>query len=90
MQPGSVLADVAIDQGGCFEGSNSTSFMVPIYVEYGVIHQCITNLPSAVPRTSPFALNHATLPYIIELAHNGYKKACLEYKSWLAYMFARE
>lgn len=78
MQPGSVVADVAIDQGGCFETSKPTNFDEPIYVEDGIIHQCITNLPSAVPRTSAFALNHATLPYIIELASKGYKKACLE------------
>ena len=78
MQPGSVVADVAIDQGGCFETSRPTDFFVPKYVFDGVIHQCITNLPSAVPRTSAFALNHATLPYIIELANKGYKRACLD------------
>lgn len=84
MQPGSVVADVAIDQGGCFETSRPTDFLAPTYVQDGVIHQCITNLPSAVPRTSAFALNNATLPYIIELAEKGYRKACLDNPSLLA------
>jgi alanine dehydrogenase len=84
MTAGSVIADVAIDQGGCFETSRPTNFKDPIYVEHGIIHQCITNLPSAVPRTSAFALNHVTLPYILELASKGYKKACLENPGLLA------
>jgi alanine dehydrogenase len=84
MPPGTVVADVAIDQGGCFETSHPTNFLEPTYVLDGVIYQCITNLPSAVPRTSAFALNNATLPYIIELAEKGYRKACLENPSLLA------
>ncbi len=84
MQPGSVVADVSIDQGGCFETSRATNFLTPSYVIDGVIHQCITNLPSAVPRTSAFALNNATLPYIIELAEKGYRKACLDNPSLLS------
>jgi alanine dehydrogenase len=84
MQPGTVVADVAIDQGGCLETSRPTNFLEPTYVVDGVIHQCITNLPSAVPRTSAFALNNATLPYIIELAEKGYRKACLDNPSLLA------
>lgn len=78
MQARSVVADVAIDQGGCFETSRETNFADPIYVEHGIIHQCITNLPAAVPRTSTYALNHATMPYILEIASKGYKKACLD------------
>ena len=84
MQPGSVVADVAIDQGGCFESSRPTDFYAPTYIENQVIHQCITNLPSAVPRTSAFALNNATLPYIILLAEKGYRQACRESPGLLA------
>jgi len=83
MQAGSVLIDIAIDQGGCFETSKPTNFQNPTYVEGGVIHQCITNLPGAVPRTSTFALNNATLPFIIELANKGYKQACLDNQNLL-------
>jgi alanine dehydrogenase len=78
MQPGSVIVDVAIDQGGCIETSRPTNFNAPTYIEYGVIHSCVTNLPGAVPRTSAFALNNATLPFIIEIADKGYKQACLD------------
>lgn len=77
MQAGAVIVDVAIDQGGCIESSRPTNFNAPTYVECGVIHQCVTNLPGAVPRTSAFALNNATLPFIIEIADKGYKQACL-------------
>lgn len=84
MQPGAVVADVSIDQGGCLEGCRPTNFLSPTYVLDGVIYQCITNLPSAVPRTSAFALNNATLPYIIELAEKGYRKACLDNRSLLS------
>ena len=84
MQPGSVVVDVAIDQGGCIETSRPTSFSDPTYVESGVIHQCITNLPGAVPRTSTFALNNATLAFIIELANKGYVQACLTNSNLLA------
>lgn len=76
MEPGSVMVDVAIDQGGCFETSRPTNFDQPTFVEQEIIHQCVTNLPGSVPRTSAFALNHATLPYIIELAEKGFVAAC--------------
>jgi alanine dehydrogenase len=71
MHPGAVLVDIAIDQGGCFETSRPTSHDVPTYIESGVVHYCVTNMPGAVPRTSTAALTHATLPYIKELAGRG-------------------
>jgi alanine dehydrogenase len=71
MQPGSVLVDIAIDQGGCFETSRPTSHDAPTYIESGVVHYCVTNMPGAVPRTSTAALTHATLPYIRALADKG-------------------
>jgi alanine dehydrogenase len=71
MKPGSVVVDVAIDQGGCFETSRPTSHDEPTFVESGVIHYCVTNMPGAVPRTSTFALCNATLPYIRRLADLG-------------------
>ena len=71
MRPGSVLVDVAIDQGGCFETSRPTTHSEPTYVEEGIVHYCVANMPGAVPRTSTFALNNATLPYILELAQHG-------------------
>jgi alanine dehydrogenase len=71
MQPGSVLVDIAIDQGGCFETSRPTSHDAPTYIESGVVHYCVTNMPGAVPRTSTAALTHATLPYIKLLADVG-------------------
>jgi len=78
MRPGSVFVDVAIDQGGCSETSKPTSHDEPTYVEEGIVHYCVTNMPSAVARTSAFALNNATLPFVIALADKGYKKALLE------------
>lgn len=75
MKPGSVLVDVAIDQGGCFETSKPTTHADPTYVVDGVIHYCVTNMPGAVPRTSTFALTNATLPYIKALADLGLEKA---------------
>lgn len=77
MRPGSVLVDVSIDQGGCFETSRTTTHAEPTYIEEGVVHYCVTNMPGAVPRTSTFALNNATLPYVLDLANKGYKKALL-------------
>ncbi len=71
MQPGSVLVDIAIDQGGCFETSRPTTHDAPSYVEEGVVHYCVTNMPGAVPRTSTAALTHATLPYVKALADKG-------------------
>lgn len=77
MQPGSVMVDVAIDQGGCFETSRPTTHHEPTYVVDGVVHYCVTNMPGAVPRTSTFALNNATLPFILNLVHKGVKLALL-------------
>jgi len=75
MQPGSVIVDVSIDQGGCFETSKATTHENPTYVVNGVVHYCVANMPGAVPRTSTFALNNATLPFILALANDGYKLA---------------
>ena len=71
MRPGSVLVDVAIDQGGCFETSHATTHDDPTYVVDGVIHYCVANMPGAVARTSTFALNNATLPFVVSLASKG-------------------
>ena len=71
MRPGSVLVDIAIDQGGCFETSRPTTHDAPSYVEEGVVHYCVTNMPGAVPRTSTAALTQATLPYVRALADKG-------------------
>ena len=71
MKPGSVLVDVAIDQGGCFETSHVTTHQDPTYVVDGITHYCVANIPGGVARTSTFALTNATLPYIIELANKG-------------------
>jgi alanine dehydrogenase len=78
MRPGSVVVDVAIDQGGCFETSRPTTHAAPTYVVDGVIHYCVTNMPGAVPRTSAFALNNATLPYVRALADKGWERATAE------------
>jgi alanine dehydrogenase len=75
MRPGSVLVDVAIDQGGCFATSRPTTHDEPTYLSDGIVHYCVTNMPGAVPRTATFALNNATLPFILQLADKGYKKA---------------
>jgi len=75
MKPGTVLVDIAIDQGGCFETSRPTTHAEPTYVLDGVIHYCVTNMPGAVPRTSTFALTNATLPYVRSLADHGWQKA---------------
>lgn len=75
MHPGAVMVDVAIDQGGCFETSHATTHDNPTYIEEGIVHYCVANMPGAVPRTSAFALNNATLPFIIALANKGAKGA---------------
>ncbi|OPX55138.1 alanine dehydrogenase [Oceanospirillum multiglobuliferum] len=75
MMPGSVLVDVAIDQGGCFETSRATTHEQPTFVEEGVIHYCVANMPGAVARTSTLALTHATLPFIVALADKGWQLA---------------
>jgi alanine dehydrogenase len=78
MKPGSVIVDIAIDQGGCCETSRPTSHSHPTYVEEGVIHYCVTNMPGAVARTSTFALNNATLPFVLALADKGWRQAVLD------------
>lgn len=75
MLPGSVIVDIAIDQGGCLETSRATTHDAPTFVEEGVIHYCVANMPGAVARTSTLALNNATLPYAIALADKGWKQA---------------
>ncbi len=75
MRPGSVVVDIAIDQGGCFETSRPTTHSHPTYVEEGVVHYCVTNMPGAVARTSTFALTNATLPFVLALAQKGWRKA---------------
>lgn len=78
MRPGSVIVDVAIDQGGCFETSKPTTHAEPTYVVDGVVHYCVANMPGAVPYTSTLALTNATLPYAIQLANKGWKQACAD------------
>ena len=75
MKPGSVIVDVAIDQGGCAETSKATTHDQPTYVVDNVIHYCVANMPGGVPRTSTHALNNATLPFTLALADKGWKKA---------------
>lgn len=75
MKPGSVVVDVAIDQGGCFATSKATTHAEPTYVVDDVVHYCVANMPGGVARTSTFALNNATLPFAVALANKGYKKA---------------
>ena len=78
MQPGSVLVDVAIDQGGCFETSRPTTHEEPTYYVDGILHYCVANIPGAVPYTSTLALTNATLPYALQLADKGWRKACTD------------
>ncbi len=77
MNAGSVIVDIAIDQGGCFETSKPTSHSAPTYVVDGVVHYCVTNMPGAVARTSTLALENATLPFTLALANKGYRKALI-------------
>ncbi|KMM34182.1 alanine dehydrogenase [Parabacteroides goldsteinii] len=81
MKPSSVLVDVAIDQGGCFETSHPTTHADPVYTVDGIVHYCVANIPGAVPQTSTLALTNATLPYVLELADKGWKEACKEDKT---------
>jgi alanine dehydrogenase len=76
MKKGAVIVDVAIDQGGCFETSKPTTHAEPCYEVDGVVHYCVANMPGAVPYTSTLALTNATLPYAVQLANKGWKKAC--------------
>lgn len=80
MQPGTVLVDVAIDQGGCFETSRPTTHLDPVFVIDDIVHYCVANIPGAVPMTSTLALTNATLPYALTLANIGWEKACKEHK----------
>jgi alanine dehydrogenase len=75
MKPGAVVVDVAIDQGGCFETSRPTTHAEPTYIVDRVVHYCVANMPGGVPRTSAFALNNATLPYVLMLADQGHRRA---------------
>ena len=76
MEPGTVLVDVAIDQGGCFETSRPTTHSEPVYIEEGIVHHCVANIPGAVPNTSTLALTNATLRYAVALADKGWQQAC--------------
>ena len=79
MSPGSVLVDIAIDQGGIFETTNQiTTHDKPIYIRHGVVHYAVANMPGAVPRTSTIALTNVTVPYAVQIANKGYKQACIE------------
>ena len=84
MKTGSVVVDVAIDQGGCFETSKATTHDNPTFIEEGVVHYCVANMPGAVARTSTEALNNVTLPFVVSLANKGYKKALLDDKHLLS------
>ena len=84
MKRGSVIVDVAIDQGGCVETSKPTTHGDPTYIVDDVVHYCVANMPGGVPRTSTFALNQATLPFLVKLANKGYQKALSEDKNFLA------
>jgi len=75
MKKGAAIVDISIDQGGCCETSSPTTHDNPTYVEEGVVHYCVTNMPGAVPRTSTMALTNATLPYVLEIANKGYERA---------------
>ncbi|MFQ6067227.1 MAG: alanine dehydrogenase, partial [bacterium] len=81
MKPGSVIVDVAIDQGGCVETSRPTPLSEPTYKVEGIIHYCVTNMPGCVPRTSTYALTNASLPYVLELANYGYPRALRQDKA---------
>ncbi len=84
MRPGSVVVDVSIDQGGCLETSHPTTHANPTYVEEGVVHYCVVNMAGAVPWTSTYALNNATLPYVLQLADEGYRQALLSSSHFLS------
>ena len=84
MKRGSVIVDVAIDQGGCTETSKPTTHGDPTYIIDDVIHYCVANMPGGVPRTSTLALNNATLPFLVKIANKGYQKALSEDKNFLA------
>ena len=78
MQPGTVIVDVAVDQGGCIETTKATTHDDPIYIIDDVVHYCVANMPGAVPYTSTIALTNVTLPYVLQIANKGWEKACEE------------
>jgi len=78
MKPGTVIVDISIDQGGCFETSRPTTHAAPTYIEEGVVHYCVTNMPGAVAQTSTVALNNATLPFVLAIADGGWHRALSE------------
>jgi len=78
MKKGAVLVDVAIDQGGCFETSKPTTHSDPIFTVAGIVHYCVANMPGGVAKTSTMALTNATLPYAVEIANKGWKRAIQE------------
>ena len=78
MRPGSAVVDVSVDQGGCFETTRPTTHENPTYIEEGIVHYCVANIPGAFPRTSTFALTNATFPYVLQIADKGYEKAMEE------------
>jgi alanine dehydrogenase len=83
MKPGAVIVDVSVDQGGCVETTRPTTHHEPTFLEYDVVHYCVTNIPGAVGRTSTYALTNVTLPYILQLANKGWKRAMKENKALL-------
>ena len=78
MKPGSAIVDISVDQGGCFETTRPTTHENPTYIEEGIVHYCVANIPGAYPRTSTFALTNATFPYVLQIADKGYEKALEE------------
>ncbi|NWG03783.1 MAG: alanine dehydrogenase [Syntrophaceae bacterium] len=78
MRPGSAIVDVSVDQGGCFETTKPTTHENPTYMEEGIVHYCVSNIPGAFPRTSTFALTNATFPYVLQISDKGYEKALIE------------
>ncbi len=80
MKPGSVIVDVAVDQGGCAETTHATTHQDPTYIVDGVVHYCVANMPGGVARTSTLALTNATLPFVLQLANKGYRRALQDNK----------
>ncbi len=78
MEPGTVMVDVSVDQGGCAETTRPTTHHDPIYIEEGVVHYCVANMPGAVPRSASLALNYATLPFALEIANKGIMRSVKE------------
>lgn len=83
MKPKAIVVDIAIDQGGCFETSRPTTHIDPIYEEEGILHYCVANMPGAYPLTSTAALNQATLPYVLDIANKGWKRALSEKEGFI-------